>query len=67
MEELGENVLTEEIMAPFQGIKEAHNKSASTQFAVVAGPDNKMWLEHQALPATAEALQAKPTFVGLEY
>jgi hypothetical protein len=64
MEESGENVLTEEIMAAFEGIKEAHNKNASTQYAVVACPDNKMWLEHQSLPATAEALQGKPTFVG---
>jgi hypothetical protein len=31
---------------------------------VVAGPDSKMWLEHQTLPATAEALKAKPTFIG---
>jgi hypothetical protein len=64
MEETGENVLTEEIMAAFEGIKEAHNKCASTTFAVVAGPDNKMWLEHQTLPANAEALKAKPTFIG---
>jgi hypothetical protein len=64
MEETGENVLAEEIMATFESIKEAHNKSGSTWYAVVAGPDNKMWLEHQSLPASAEALQAKPTFVG---
>jgi hypothetical protein len=60
MEETRENVLAEEIMAIFESIKEAHNKSASTRlYAVVAGPDNKMWLEHQSLPASAEALQAK--------
>jgi hypothetical protein len=64
MEETGENVLAEEIMAAFESIKEAHNKCASTRYAVVASPDNKIWLEQQSLPASAEALQAKPTFVG---
>jgi hypothetical protein len=48
----------------FEGIKEPYNKCALTRFAVVAGPDSKMWLEHQTLPATAEALKAKPTFIG---
>jgi hypothetical protein len=28
------------------------------------GPDRRMWLEHQALPGTAEALTSKPTFDG---
>ncbi len=64
MEETGENVPAEEIKAAFEGIKESFNKSAATRFPVVAGPDNKMWLEHQTLPATAEALKAKPTFIG---
>ncbi len=64
MEETGQNVPAEEIKAAFEGIKESFNKSAATRFAVVAGPDNKMWLEHQTLPATAKALKAKPTFIG---
>ncbi len=38
-------------------------KSGSTRYAVVAGPDGRMWLEHQA-PGTAEALTSKPTFAG---
>jgi hypothetical protein len=63
MKETKENVLAEEIMAAFESIKEAHNKSASTRHAVAAGPNNKMWLEHQSLPASAETLQEKPTFV----
>jgi hypothetical protein len=39
-------------------------KSGSTRYAVVAGPDGRMWLEHQALPGTAEVLTSKPTFAG---
>jgi hypothetical protein len=49
---------------PLEEIKEMNLKSASTCYAVVASPVGKMWLEHQALPGTAEALTSKPTFTG---
>ena len=60
----GKAVSPEEIKIVFASIKEMHLKSASTRYAVVAGPDSRMWLEHQALPGSAEALTSKPTFVG---
>ena len=60
----GKAVSPEEILAVFADIKDHKWKCAATRYAVVAGPDNRMWLEHQALPASAEALTAKPTFVG---
>ena len=63
-EEKGEAVPPEEIKNAFNNIKEMGLKSGSTRYAVVAGPDGRMWLEHQALPGTAEALTSKPTFAG---
>ena len=63
-EDGGEAVALEEIRAALEAIKDPNLKSGSTRYAVVAGPDHKMWLQHQALPGTAEALTAKPTFVG---
>jgi hypothetical protein len=60
----GDAVPPEEIKSVFAFIKEMSMKSASTRYAVVAGPDGRMWLEHQALPGTAEALTSKPTFAG---
>jgi hypothetical protein len=63
-EEKGDPVPPEEIKTVFSTIKEMGLKSGSTRDAVVAGPDGWMWLEHQALPGTAEALTSKPTFAG---
>ena len=63
-EEKGDAVPPEEIKNAFTNIKEMGLKSGSTRYAVVAGPDGRMWLEHQALPGTAEALTSKPTFAG---
>jgi hypothetical protein len=63
-EEKGDAVPPEEIKSVFSAIKEMGLKSGSTRYAVVAGPDGRMWLEHQALPGTAEALTSKPTFAG---
>jgi hypothetical protein len=63
-EEKGDAVPPEEIKNAFSNIKEMGLKSGSTRYAVVAGPDGRMWLEHQALPGTAEALTSKPTFAG---
>jgi hypothetical protein len=60
----GDVVPLEETKSVFASIKEMGMKSASTRNAVVAGPDGRMWLEHQALPGTAEALTSKPTFAG---
>jgi hypothetical protein len=60
----GDAVPLEEIKSVFASIKEMRMKSASTRYAVVGGPDGRMWLEHQALPGTAEALTSKPTFAG---
>jgi hypothetical protein len=60
----GDAVPPEEIKSVFAFIKEMSMKSASTRYAVVAGPDGRMWLGHQALPGTAEALTSKPTFAG---
>ncbi len=54
----------QEIKNAFNNIKEMGLKSGSTRYVVVAGPDGRMWLEHQALPRTAEALTSKPTFAG---
>jgi hypothetical protein len=61
-DEKGDPVSPEEIKNMFTSIKEMGMKSGSTRYAVVAGPDSRMWLEHQALPGTAEALTSKPTF-----
>jgi hypothetical protein len=44
----GKAVSPDEIKALFAGIKDMHMKSASTRYAVVAGPDNRMWLHHGA-------------------
>jgi hypothetical protein len=63
-DEKGDPVPPEEIKNVFTFIKEMGMKSGSTRYAVVAGPDGRMWLEHQALPGTAEALTSKPTFAG---
>jgi hypothetical protein len=63
-EEKGDAVPPEEIKGVFAAIKEMGLKCGSTRYAVVAGPDGRMWLEHQALPGTAEALTSKPTFAG---
>jgi hypothetical protein len=60
----GDVVPPEEIKSVFASVKEMSMKSASTRYAVVAGPDGRMWLEHQALPGTAEAVTSKPTFTG---
>jgi hypothetical protein len=40
----GKAMSPDEIKAVFAGIKDMHMKSASTRYAVVAGPDNRMWL-----------------------
>jgi hypothetical protein len=40
----GKAVSPDEIKAVFAGIKDMHMKCASTRYAVVAGPDNRMWL-----------------------
>jgi hypothetical protein len=64
MEEKGDAVPPEEIKNVFNNIKEMGLKNGSTRYAVVAGPDGRMWLEHQTLPGTAEALTSKPTFAG---
>jgi hypothetical protein len=53
-----------EIKSVFASIKEMSMKSASTRYDVVAGSNGRMWLEHQALPGTAEASTSKPTFAG---
>jgi hypothetical protein len=63
-DEKGDPVPPEEIKNVFSSLKEMGMKSGSTRYAVVAGPDGRMWLEHQALPGTAEALTSKPTFAG---
>ena len=60
----GDAVPPEEIKNVLASIKEMGMKSGSTRYAVVAGPDSRMWLEHQALPGTAETLTSKPTFAG---
>ncbi len=68
MDDKGDAVPPEEIKNVFASIKEmsmkSMRKSASTRYAVVAGLDGRMWLEHQVLPGTAEALTSKPTFAG---
>jgi hypothetical protein len=56
----GDAVPPEEIKNVFASIKEMSMKSTSTSYAVVLGPDGRMWLKHQALPRTAEALTSKP-------
>jgi hypothetical protein len=63
-EEKGDAVPPEEIKSVFSAIKEMSLKGGSTRYAVVAGPNGRMWLEHQALPGMAEALTSKPTFGG---
>jgi hypothetical protein len=63
-DEKGDPVPPEDIKNVFNSIKEMGMKIGSTRYAVVAGPDGRMWLEHQALPGTAEALTSKPTFAG---
>jgi hypothetical protein len=55
-DEKGDPVSPEEIKNVFASIKEMGMKSGSTRYAVVAGPDGRMWLEHQALPGTAVIL-----------
>ena len=64
METDGKNIAPEEIMAAFEAIKDPALQSAATRYAIVAGLDNKMWLEHQTLPGSAEAFTAKPTYCG---
>jgi hypothetical protein len=43
----GDAVPLEEIKNVFASIMEISMKSASTRYAVVAGPDGRMWLEHR--------------------
>ena len=43
---------------------ETYTKSASLRYAVVVGPDSRMWLELQGLPGTAKMLNSKPAFTG---
>jgi len=39
-------------------------KSASFRYAVVVGPDSRMWLELQGMPGPAKLLNSKPAFTG---
>jgi len=64
MESNGDAVAAEDVMASFDAIKDTAMKSAATRYAVVAGPDCRMWLELQSLPGSAETLSSKPTFAG---
>jgi hypothetical protein len=61
MEETGENVLTEEIMAAFESIKEAHNKSASIRYAVVARTTRCGWNTSPCLPQRRPCKQSRPS------
>ena len=43
---------------------ENFTKSASLRYAIVVGPDNRMWLELQGMPGPAKLLSSKPAFTG---
>jgi hypothetical protein len=62
----GKTVDTEELTAILDLLdrSETFLKTASMRYAVVAGPDNKMWLELQGLPGSAKMLNSKPAFTG---
>jgi hypothetical protein len=62
----GKTVDTEELTAILDLLdrSETFLKTASMRYAVVAGPDNKMWLELQGLPGSAKMLNSKPIFTG---
>jgi hypothetical protein len=54
----GDAVPLEEIKSVFASIKEMSMKSASTRYDVVAGPDGRMWLKHQAWDSGGLDVQA---------
>jgi hypothetical protein len=56
----GREIPAEAVMEDLDGAY----KHAAIRYAVVIGPDQRMALEFQALPASAVVLEGKPSFIG---
>jgi hypothetical protein len=60
----GREIPAEVVMEDLDGIPDGAHKHAAVRYAVVIGPDQRMALEFQALPASAAVLEGKPSFIG---
>jgi hypothetical protein len=60
----GREIPSEVVMEDLDGIPDGSFKHAAIRHAVVIGPDQRMALEVQSLPASAVVLDGKPSFVG---
>ncbi len=54
----------EDIISSLDAIEDPKGRSGAYRFAVVAGSDDRMWLELQCLPCPASLLQGKPAYSG---
>jgi hypothetical protein len=60
----GVEVAQEDVLEELENLDGGVPKFAAIRYAVVVGPDQRMALEVQSLPASANVLNGKPSFVG---
>jgi hypothetical protein len=60
----GDEVAQDVVLEELESIQDGQIKDAAIRYAVVIGPDQRMALEVQSLPASANILNGKPSFVG---
>jgi hypothetical protein len=60
----GDEVAQEDVLEELENLDSGVPKFAAIRYAVVVGPDQRMALEVQSLPASANVLNGKPSFVG---
>jgi hypothetical protein len=60
----GDEVAQDVVLEELEAIEDSQIKDAAIRYAVVIGPDQRMALEVQSLPASANTLNGKPSFVG---
>ncbi len=52
------------MLEELEAIEDGQIRDAAIRYSVVIGPDQRMALEVQSLPASANTLNGKPSFVG---
>ncbi len=60
----GDKVAQDIVLEELESMEDGQIKDAAICYAVVIGPDQRMALEVQSLPASANILNGKPYFVG---
>ncbi len=60
----GNEVAQDVVLEELEAVEDGQIRDAAIRYAVVIGPDQRMALEVQSLPASANVLNGKPSFVG---